>query len=246
MRTNTSSVGLAAILLTLATGVPRASSLQAQDASVSASAAASSGGKFVGRVTYTGDPIPPRKIMITKDVDHCKDAAGELVEVRVDANGGLADVVIEVQVDGADWEWNEPEGGYILRQKGCQFEPWLLVVPNGANVKVYNDDEVTHNVNTGLWNEMQASGATAVEKPIRGRQGIRVSCNIHSWMEAWIYPARSPYFARTKDDGSFEIAGVPAGTYRVTVWHPTLGRERLRVEITVGETTSEDIEFEAP
>jgi hypothetical protein len=205
-----------------------------------------SGGTLTGKVSYVGEPVAPRKIQITKDVDHCEHAGGEFTEVHVGEDGGLADVVIEVQVKGTNWDWKEPEEGYVLRQKGCQFRPWLLVVPNGANVTVYNDDDVTHNVNTGLWNEMQASGATAVEKPISGRQGIRVSCNIHSWMEAWIYPARSPFYAQTTEDGKFEIRGIPPGKYRAVAWHPSLGRKKLRLEFTEGETTTEEIRFEAP
>ena len=201
-------------------------------------------GSVVGRVQFTGEPVPPRKIQITKDVDHCANAGGEFQEVVVAADGGLLNAVVEIQTKQA-FAADTPPKDYTLRQKGCRFEPWLLVVPNGATVAVFNDDEVTHNVNTGLWNEMQAAGARPVSKPISGRQPIRVSCNIHSWMEAWIYPARSPLYAVSKANGHFEIKNVPVGKHRAMAWHPTLGRQRLRFEVQENEATEVEIAFAA-
>ncbi|MEM8680473.1 MAG: hypothetical protein AAGF97_14080 [Planctomycetota bacterium] len=207
-------------------------------------------GILAGKVTLVGEPLPPRKIVINKDVEHCGEAPREVIDLQLGEDQGVVGAVVEIQgIDPpteGEWEWTVPKEGYVLRQKGCHFEPALIVMPSGETLTVYNDDKVTHNVNTGEWNSMQAQGAEPIEQMVSGRSPIRVTCNIHSWMESWIYPARSPFFAVTDEEGNFEITDVPPGKYRAVVWHPALGRERLRVEIKPGETTTEEVAIESP
>jgi len=204
---------------------------------------------MTGRVVFKGTPPAARKIQITKDPEICKAADTEIQEVVVGEDGGLANTVVEITgvdpPEGSEWTWETPEEGFVLRQKNCGFTPTMLVMPNGSNVKVFNDDPVAHNVNTGGWNEMQAKESPAIEKPIESRSPVRVSCNIHSWMEAWIYPTRSPFYAVTDKDGSFSIKNVPPGRYRVVVWHPNLGKKRERFEFEAGKTVEQVFTYEA-
>jgi len=204
---------------------------------------------FAGRIVFKGKVPAPRKITVTKDFDHCKAAGGEVQEVVVGADGGLADVVVEIMgVEAGDkpWEFDTPEGGYSLHQKGCSFSPRLTVMPDGSELKVFNDDPISHNVNTGQWNVLQPTGGDPIIKPIKGRSPIRIVCNIHSWMEAWVYPVRTPYYAVTKGDGSFRIEDIPSGDYRISVWNASLGRKRLREKLAGGATTNKEIVFESP
>ena len=48
-------------------------------------------------------------------------------------------------------------------------------------------------------------------------------CDVHGWMRAYANVVTHPFFAVTKDDGSFEIKGLPAGTYTIEAWHERLG-----------------------
>ena len=50
-----------------------------------------------------------------------------------------------------------------------------------------------------------------------------MKCNIHSWMHAFIGVVENPYFAVSKDDGTFEIPNVPPGDYTVEAWHEKAG-----------------------
>ncbi len=52
---------------------------------------------------------------------------------------------------------------------------------------------------------------------------IRVKCNIHNWMHAWIGVVDNPYFAVTGGDGSFELKNVPPGEYTIEAWQEKLG-----------------------
>lgn len=199
-----------------------------------------------GRVTLDGDVPPLRVVSVTKDVEHCKAAGGEVQDVVVSADGGLAGVVVEIQgVDEPAGGWTWKEGSHVVTQKGCRFEPSLLVVPAGSEIEIRNDDEVTHNVNTGEWNVLQSADDAPIVRSLKSTLPVPVRCNIHSWMEATVYPARSPLFAVTDADGRYEIAGVPSGEYRVVYFHPTLGQVRERITFEGGKTATKDVAIES-
>jgi plastocyanin len=104
------------------------------------------------------------------------------------------------------------------------FIPHVLPVLVGTTVKFLNSDSVLHNVytpskagdrfNLGSWPKGQTKGY-AFTKPGE----VRLLCNVHPEMEAWVIVLANPYFAKTGADGSYTIANVPAGKYTVKVWH---------------------------
>lgn len=56
------------------------------------------------------------------------------------------------------------------------------------------------------------------------REPVRLHCNIHQWMTGYIWALDTPYAAVTKEDGSYEIKGVPAGMdLMLTFWHEQAG-----------------------
>ena len=60
---------------------------------------------------------------------------------------------------------------------------------------------------------------------------IRVKCNIHSWMHAFIGVLPHPYFAVSNDDGIFTIKNLPPGTYTIGVWQEKLGDQEQTVTV---------------
>lgn len=204
-------------------------------------------GTLTGVITFEGRIPDPRTIQATKDAEFCSAGEGDVQDVNVN-DGKLSGAIIELTVKGKDLpDFEAPRDGFVLRQKDCRFSPRLLVAYDGAELAVYNDDKVEHNVNTGSWNLLQSPGSDAIREKI-GYQGTpfaRVTCNIHSWMESWVYVARSPFYAATSEDGTYTIEGIPAGTkIRGTVMHSVLGKQRFTAEIKAGETTKMDFVFE--
>ena len=53
---------------------------------------------------------------------------------------------------------------------------------------------------------------------------VTIGCNIHDSMLAYIYVLDTPYFVKTKSNGLGAIKNMPAGKYKLTVWHPRLKR----------------------
>ena len=65
---------------------------------------------------------------------------------------------------------------------------------------------------------------------------VRVKCDLHPWMSAWIVVTDHPYHAITDDEGRFELSNVPPGDYVLETWHETLGSSRREVTVRGDET----------
>jgi hypothetical protein len=74
---------------------------------------------------------------------------------------------------------------------------------------------------------------------------IPVKCNIHEWMHAYIGVVDNPYFATTKDDGTFTLPNLPPGTYTVTAWHELLGTQETTVTIAASGKAEANLQFHA-
>jgi plastocyanin len=108
-------------------------------------------------------------------------------------------------------------------QKNKMFLPHVLAITKGTIVDFPNFDPIFHNAFSNYNGQvfdigLYAPGATR-SIPFRREGVVRVFCNIHLSMSAVIVVLRSPYFAVSDKNGSFQITGVPAGSYRLHVFH---------------------------
>ena len=55
-----------------------------------------------------------------------------------------------------------------------------------------------------------------------------------------------PFFAVTKPDGSFSIAGLPAGSYEIEAWHEKLGTKTGKVTVGADGSGKVDFSFSPP
>jgi plastocyanin len=116
------------------------------------------------------------------------------------------------------------EGGHaVMDQRNETFVPHVLAITTGTTVDFPNSDMFYHNVfslskpksfDLGRY----AAGRT---RPVRfDRPGIvRVFCDIHSHMNAFILVFGHPFFAKTDADGRYRIENVPPGIYGVIAWN---------------------------
>jgi uncharacterized protein (DUF2141 family) len=75
---------------------------------------------------------------------------------------------------------------------------------------------------------------------------VRVDCDAHGWMEAWIYVADNPYYAVTGADGKFTITDVPPGNYTLVAFQPFIGPVQQSVTVAAGKPTPLTIELKKP
>jgi len=69
---------------------------------------------------------------------------------------------------------------------------------------------------------------------------VKIVCEVHPWMSAYIVVSDHPYYAVTDVYGDYLIVDIPAGSYRLKVWHETLGVQEKPVEIKAGGSHTVD------
>jgi plastocyanin len=115
------------------------------------------------------------------------------------------------------------------------YAPHVVVVPVGSAVRFPNHDPFNHNVfsqsepnqfDLGLYGRGEAKSQTFANPGL-----VRVYCNVHPRMVAYVQVMANRHFAQPGTDGSFTIANVPPGQYRLHVWH-----ERIPAEVVTDVT----------
>ena len=126
----------------------------------------------------------------------------------------------------------------VIDQRNLRFDPQVLVLRVGTTVDFPNNDKVFHNVfsfRDGKKFDLGMYPKGVAKKIVFDRPGLaRLFCNIHPNMAAYVMAVDTPYFAVSKEEGSFSISGVPAGTYTYHAWRP--GAQPLTGFVTVDGT----------
>jgi plastocyanin len=125
-----------------------------------------------------------------------------------------------------------------LDQRNEAFHPYVLAIMAGTTVDFPNNDRTYHNVfsyskprrfDLGRYPQGESK---SVRFDIPG--AVRVFCDIHAHMSAYILVFAHPYFAATDAEGRYQIVGVPSGTYTLSVWTDGETRESRRVTVPEG------------
>lgn len=217
------------------------------------------GQNVTGRAIYSGPEPRAVSRAVNKDPEVCGHEPRPFFEVRLGEDQGLRDVVVILEDFEGEVRWNHPEGGYVLEQKGCNFEPYLMVFPRDprARLKIVNSDATLHNVRISqligrakatLLNLSQPEGAPIKERPLRLRSPepvIELKCDAHDFMQGWMYVADHPYYTIVDDDGAFTLPDLPPGEHTLRAWHPYLGTVTETVQVTEGAAVTVDFSFAA-
>ncbi len=213
--------------------------------------ASGAGGSISGAVKYDGEAPAAKKLPVSKDVNVCGVHEKFSEDLVVSATGGIQNVF--VQVLGAKGEVTIPKERPSVVQKGCQFIPHIQVVPAGSRMNIMNEDGIAHNLHTlsvenPSFNRLQPG----IKKRMITRKNdllipeiIPMKCDLHGWMQAWIVVTDHPYHAISDQEGSFQISGIPPGTYTVQFWHETLGLQSQEVTVGSGADTGVSVAFKA-
>jgi plastocyanin len=139
-------------------------------------------------------------------------------------------------------------GRAIMDQRNETFVPHVLAVSAGTVVDFPNSDKTFHNVFSLSRVKRFDLGRYAAgrSKSVRfDRPGVvRVFCDIHSHMNAFILVLTHSFFDVTDPDGRFRIDNVPPGTYTVVGWYE--GEQRVSGHVTVPSGGVVDLELTVP
>jgi plastocyanin len=219
-----------------------------------------------GHVTLLGD-LPPAKELLVKD-GFCgphTPATTFVSRVFIRAkDNSLADVLVSLEARSLDKRYWHALPPVVIKQRNCEFEPYVTAIQLGQKVTFENLDPVLHNIHTlpsiydrdknDRWRELNRSinvaqmpkGKPVVAEFTSPENFIRVECNVHPWMVAYVCVMPNPFFAVTKQDGRFEIPNVPEGEYTVVATHRRGGSISKKVRVTADEAPEVELVLEAP
>jgi hypothetical protein len=207
-----------------------------------------------GAAKYVGAVPTTEPLKLSAD-PYCVKINAEQPLVRQDTivnrNATLKNVIVYVK-DGLPPGGNYPipAEAAILDQRGCRYEPHVLALRVGQELRIVNSDKTIHNIhsqpkandrfNFSMISDKvkpQVRKFTAPELP------VPVKCDVHPWMQAWLGVFNHPFYAVSGDDGTFEISGLPPGSYTLAAWHEKLGVQETAVTIGAGETKPVEFTF---
>lgn len=239
------AAGAAAVVLAAGAAVMMNSSARA---SSRRAAQGGGSGEIAGKVYFHGEAPRLRRIMMDKDpVCASLHPEGVLPEDgRVNTNGTLPNAFVYVSKGGENLSGAVPTEAVTLTQNECEYEPHVLGIMAGQALRVVSNDPTTHNIHIMPkaghdFDVTQQPGSPPVtEKFSKPQIMVPVHCNIHNWMQAYIGVVTNPYYAVTGNEGTFQIKGVPAGSYTLSIWTATFGAQEREVTVRAGETASVD------
>jgi plastocyanin len=202
-----------------------------------------SGGTLKGKLTVTA---PPRKVIKADGGD----AAGSTDAYGYDNPSATPSHTLPEQVviylKKVPGTYTPPEKHARLDQNYRQFTLRVLPVLKGTTVDFTNHDTVYHNVFTNSQvNKFdlgrKKSGETVSKKLKYPEIPVKVYCDIHSAMRAYILVLNNPFFTTVGPDQTFEINGIPPGTYTMVAWHDYWEPVEKKITIKKGKTTRADV-----
>jgi hypothetical protein len=251
-------VGLSVSLAACGGGGSEESSSTAPAGSTATPAGASGGGQKVdpstagdvrGTVTLTGAAPRNEPIRMNADPVCVKEAKGPQTQETfvVSSDGKLANVFVYVKDGLGNYAYDPPPGGAKLDQHGCRYTPHVFGLRVGQPLEIINSDPTLHNIHATPKNNPEFNNG----QPIQGMKMthtfnnpevmVPFKCDVHGWMNAYVGVVPHPYFAVTKEDGSFELKGLPPGTYTIEAWHERLGT--MTQSVTLAEKGSQEVSF---
>lgn len=228
---------------------PAAEAPKAEAPAPAGGAAVTGTASITGRISFEGAVPPAEKVKVTADPKCVKIHPNGIEKLPLKVkDGGLADVVIYVKNISASYP--APSNAVVLDQSGCNYTPHVLAMMAGQTLTIKNSDDTLHNVHprptvNPEFNIGQPRLGMETSKPFFNKQEVMipVGCDVHPWMRSYIAVFTHPFFAVTKEDGGFEIKGLPAGEYEVEAVHEKLKSLSQKLTVKDGEAATLNLTF---
>jgi plastocyanin len=190
--------------------------------------------------------LPP--LQITKYKEVCKDVPNESLIVGPGQGVRYAVVTLEGMTKG---KAVEKETAHELDNVRCRFLPHVQAASVGQFIVFKNSDPVLHTAHAFFTSEQQPQFNVGLfpgrvsRKPLITTGVAKIQCEVHPWMTAFIVVTDHPYHAVTDSYGEYLINDIPAGNYRLKVWHESLATEEKPIEAKAGATIKMDFVLKA-
>jgi plastocyanin len=203
-------------------------------------------GSIKGKVVFAGTPPVPRKIPVTIDQYLCG-AEKNAEDLVLSRQKEIRNAVVWLEDPPPGAATATPAEKVEIDQKGCTFIPRVVVVPAGGTVDFLNSDRLLHNIHATpklnvSFNRTQPKSRT-IPVTFAKPEIVRINCDLHSWMTAWVVVAEHSFYAVTGGDGQFAFDNLPPGRYKLQVWQEQLGKVSASVVVADQPTAPVTIEM---
>ena len=199
-----------------------------------------------GAVINAGPPPEKKTIPINIDQYVCGKSR-ENDELVVGAKGGVRWAVVSLATPPAGARIEPSARPVQVDQEQCVYVPRVVIVPVGGTVDFLNSDRLLHNLHSvstenPSFNRTQPKGRT-VPITFKKPEIVRIDCDLHTWMRAWVVVAEHPFYVVTGPNGEFSLDNVPPGKYTLKVWQESLGTVTRDVTVGDKDTTGVTVEM---
>jgi plastocyanin len=207
-------------------------------------------GSVKGKVSLDGTAPKNEAIKMNADPVCLREAKGTQAQesYMVGSDGKtLANVFVYVKDGLGNYVFDTPTESAKIDQKECRYHPHVFGMRVGQPLEIVNSDPTLHNIhampkaNQEFNNGQPVQGMKMTHTFTAQEVMVPFKCDVHGWMNAYVGVLTHPYYAVTKDDGSFELKDLPAGTYTIEAWHEKLGTQTQSVTLAAKE--AKDVNF---
>ncbi|MCH8011239.1 MAG: carboxypeptidase regulatory-like domain-containing protein [Candidatus Marinimicrobia bacterium] len=217
------------------------------------------GGSVTGTVKFIGKAPQMKAINRQMAADPLCAAQHQDAPVRTEwlvagENGELKNVYVYVKEGLEGQEFSSPESAATIDQNGCIYIPHVLGIQVGQPIEILNSDGTLHNVHA--LPKVKGNDAFNVAMPGMRKKitkkfdvpevMIKIKCDVHPWMGAYVGVLDHPYFSVTDDSGTYTIEGLPPGNYTLEAWHERLKTLTVTVTIKGDEAVEANFNFKRP
>jgi len=198
-------------------------------------------GTVRGVVKILGTP-PTRKVLrIDADPNCAALHSGQMLsdDIVVDPDNNVRWAFVYVRKGNTESP-PAPLPPVLLDQVGCRFEPHVLGVRVNQPINIYNNDPLLHNVHALPFENKEFNfglpqpGRYETKQFTRKEVMVRIVCDVHPWMRAWVGVLDHPYFSVTSETGGYGIVNLPPGRFQISVWHERYATVEREVEVPSG------------
>jgi len=199
-------------------------------------------GDINGKVKYEGGIPKMKPIKMAADPicdgQHSSGPARSEWLIAKD-DGSLKNVFIYVESGLDEKKFEIPSEPVVLNQVGCVYVPHVLGAQVGQNIDILNSDGTLHNVhampknkNNAAFNEAMPGARKKITKKFNDSEVmVRMKCDVHPWMGAYIGVVNHPFFTVSDENGNFSIKNLPAGEYTLKAWHERLPPKTTTIKV---------------
>jgi plastocyanin len=210
--------------------------------------AVTNGGTIAGTVKLSGKAPKLPALDITKFKEVCQNVPNETLVIGPGQGIRYAVVTLEGMTKGLPVE---REIVHELDNVKCRFLPHVVAASVGQFILFKNSDPILHTAHALFKNNQPQFNiglypGRVSRKPLLNPGVVKIVCEAHPWMSAYVVVTEHPYHAVTDAYGDYEIRDVPPGKYQLKIWHESLGGQEKPVEVKAASRAQADFSLSAP